>query len=80
MTLEYAGEGEAFMVIADVAVPPGFTVDTTGFDGLVEEGFSIRQVHEAPRYLLHDTEAPPGSYEHMLTYVQQLFAIVARKE
>ena len=50
------------------------------FNELVAIGFSIREVYEAPCHLHHNTKADPGSWTHLLTYVQMLFAIVARKE
>ncbi|MDQ4075254.1 MAG: class I SAM-dependent methyltransferase [Chloroflexota bacterium] len=47
------------------------------FNGLLETGFSIQEVSEAPRHLMQDVQAPPGSWEHWLMYVQSQFAIVA---
>lgn len=49
------------------------------FAGLLEAGFCIRGVEEAPVHLQQDPQAPPGSWEHWLTYVQGQFAIVATK-
>jgi hypothetical protein len=49
------------------------------FNGLVAAGLSIREVQEAPCHLQHNMQARPGSWIHMLTYVQQYFAIVSRK-
>ena len=50
------------------------------FNGLIEEGFVIRQVEESPKYFAADNAlARPGSWEHWLTYVGG-FTIVARKE
>jgi SAM-dependent methyltransferase len=50
------------------------------FNGLIAAGFVIRSVCEAPRHLQHNSEAPAGSWLHMLMYVQQYFAIVAKRE
>ena len=50
------------------------------FNGLLAVGLSIREVHDAPCHLQPSPEARPGTWGHMLTYVQQYFAIVARKE
>jgi SAM-dependent methyltransferase len=47
------------------------------FNGLLEAGFHIRAVEESPRHLRQDPEAPPGSWDHWLTYVQGLFTVVA---
>lgn len=49
------------------------------FNGLVAAGLAIESVWEDPRHIHHRADAAPGSYGHMLTYVQQYFAIVARK-
>lgn len=48
------------------------------FNGLVAASFSIRHVEEAPRYLRQPASAPPGSWEHSLTYMV-MFAVVAEK-
>ena len=48
------------------------------FNGLLAVGLSIKHVQEAPYYHQH-VQAPPGSWEHWLTYVTG-FAIVARKD
>ena len=50
------------------------------FNELLGVGFRIREVHEAPCHLHHNTEARPVTWTHMLTYVQMQFAIVASKE
>ena len=47
------------------------------FNGLVEAGFSIQRVEEAPRHRRQDADAKPGSWEHWLTYFAP-FAVVAR--
>jgi SAM-dependent methyltransferase len=49
------------------------------FNGLLAAGFCIREVEEAPYHLQQDPQAPPGSWEHWLTYVQGQFVIVATK-
>jgi SAM-dependent methyltransferase len=49
------------------------------FNGLVAAGFVIESVWEDPRHLSLDTVAEPGTQEHMLGFVQQYFAIVARR-
>jgi SAM-dependent methyltransferase len=49
------------------------------FNGLIEAGFTIAQVEEYPRHLKPPPGAAPGTVDHMLGYVQQYFAIVARK-
>jgi SAM-dependent methyltransferase len=49
------------------------------FNGLIDNGFSIQQVQEAPEHLKQYPEARPGSWKHILTYVQWHLAIVARK-
>ena len=50
------------------------------FGGLLDLGFSIQTVCEAPHHLRQDVEAAPGSWAHILSYVQWGLAIVARKE
>jgi SAM-dependent methyltransferase len=50
------------------------------FNGLLEAGFVIQEVQEAPVHLQHDAEAVPGSWEHWLMYVQSQFAVVATKQ
>ena len=49
------------------------------FNGLIEAGFNIQAVHEAPAHLRQDLQAPPGSWEHWLSYVHGQFAILAVK-
>ena len=49
------------------------------FNGLVDAGMAIEAVCEDPRHLHHPADAEPGSYRHMLTYVQSYFAIIARR-
>jgi SAM-dependent methyltransferase len=49
------------------------------FNGLVETGFVIRGVWEDPRHLKPETVVEPGTYDHMLGFVQKYFAIVAEK-
>ena len=49
------------------------------FNGLIESGFAIRGVWEDPRHLHHDTDAAPGSYEHMLNHVLNYFCVLAGK-
>jgi SAM-dependent methyltransferase len=49
------------------------------FNGLLDMGFSIEQVHEAPHYQRQDPQAEPGSWPHQETYVSGGFAIVAKK-
>jgi ubiquinone/menaquinone biosynthesis C-methylase UbiE len=50
------------------------------FNGLLEAGFVIQEVHEAPVHLQHEAEVSPGSWEHWLMYVQSQFAVVATKQ
>lgn len=47
------------------------------FNGLIEAGLSIQQVEEAPHYLRQHADAPPGNWEHWLTYFAA-FAVVAK--
>ena len=49
------------------------------FSGLLDLGFSIQGVCEAPYYSRLDPSAPPGSWAHEQAYVAGEFAIVARK-
>ena len=49
------------------------------FTKLVECGFQLTGVWDAPVHLHHDPEAKPGTMEHMETFVQQYFAIVAKR-
>lgn len=49
------------------------------FNGLIDAGFVIRGVWEDPRHLHHAADTRPGTYEHMLAFVQNHFAIVADK-
>ena len=50
------------------------------FNGLLDLGFSIRRVCEAPYHKHLDPSAPPGSWSHEQAYVAGGFAIVARKD
>lgn len=48
------------------------------FNGLIEQGFSIQQVADSPRYFAQENaEAEPGEWKHWLAYVGG-FAVVAR--
>jgi len=49
------------------------------FNGLLEAGFSILQVEDAPEYFSDNPTARPGSWEHYLRYVGG-FAIVVQKQ
>lgn len=50
------------------------------FNGLLEAGFSIRQVEDLSRDVKADSEALPGTWAHEGTYVGGAFVVVARKE
>jgi ubiquinone/menaquinone biosynthesis C-methylase UbiE len=50
------------------------------FNRLIESGFVIREVHEAPYHLHYNPEAAPGSWGHWLMHVQGQFAIVATRQ
>jgi len=49
------------------------------FNGLVEAGLVIEGVWEDPRHLIHDQKAEPGTIEHVHTFVQDYFCILAAK-
>jgi ubiquinone/menaquinone biosynthesis C-methylase UbiE len=49
------------------------------FNGLIDAGFSIRHVQEAPYHLQHDPTACPGSWEHILAHIPWIFAVVSVK-
>jgi SAM-dependent methyltransferase len=50
------------------------------FNGLIDLGFSIQRVCEAPYYRLLDPSAPVGGWTHEQAYVAGEFAIVAKKD
>jgi len=50
------------------------------FNGLLNTGFSIHQVNEAPCHLKESLLAHPGSWKHRLMYIPWHFAIVAKKD
>ena len=49
------------------------------FNGLLNLGFSIYQVEDAPRFFQQNGEAQPGSWDHSLLFLGG-FAIVAKKK
>ena len=49
------------------------------FNHLIGTGFEIRGVWEDPRHLARPSGAAPGTPEHCLEYVQNYFAVLARK-
>ena len=49
------------------------------FNGLLDAGFTIKRVYEAPHYLQPFADAEPGSWGHETRYVAGGFAIVAQK-
>ncbi|MCB8979243.1 MAG: class I SAM-dependent methyltransferase [Ardenticatenaceae bacterium] len=49
------------------------------FNGLIENGFDIRRVVEAPHYQQSFANAEPGSWGHETRYVAGGFAIIAQK-
>lgn len=55
------------------------TIDDV-FNGLLDAGFTIQRVHEAPYYQQPYGDAQPGEWDHQMRYVAGGFAIVARKE
>jgi ubiquinone/menaquinone biosynthesis C-methylase UbiE len=66
-----------------VADPDGVSMEyrhllSDAFNGLIEAGLSIRGVSEDPRHLL-PTTAEAGTYEHLLTWGQIYYDIVAAK-
>jgi hypothetical protein len=50
------------------------------FNGLIECGFVIEQVQEAPSDLYQEGEPEPGTWLHSELYVPGQFAIVASKK
>ena len=50
------------------------------FNGLIENGFDILRVVEAPHYQQSFAQAEPGSWGHETRYVAGGFAIVAQKQ
>lgn len=50
------------------------------FNGLIECGFVIERVEEAPKTLYQSKEDKPGTYEHILRYIPGLFSILAIKK
>ncbi|MEK7078582.1 MAG: class I SAM-dependent methyltransferase [Patescibacteria group bacterium] len=50
------------------------------FNGLIECGFAIERVQEAPFDLYQNKQDKPGSWGHSLRYLPGLFAILARKK
>ena len=85
---ETSWDGEAYRIMEPYA--GGCIEDTESmefrhllkdiFNGLVESGLAIVEVEEDPRHLNLDRGARPGTCEHMLGFVQNYFAIVARKK
>ena len=49
------------------------------FNGLLEVGLSIPQVEDLCRDVKPDVEAPPGTWDHVRTYVGGYFVVVAQK-
>ena len=49
------------------------------FNGLIELGYRIDHVGEAPVHLADASGEEPGSWPHILAHIPWLFAIVARK-
>jgi len=50
------------------------------FNGLLAVGLFVQAVHDDPCHLRHNPRARPGSWQHMLAYVQWGLAIVVRKK
>lgn len=50
------------------------------FNGLIENGFEILRVAEAPHYQQSYAQAEPGSWGHETRYVAGGFAIIAQKQ
>ena len=48
------------------------------FNGLIDSGFSIKRVSEAPRRL-PDPKDKPGSYRHWSAFVQGSYTVLARR-
>jgi len=49
------------------------------FGGLIDLGFTIREVAENPRHLQQPISGEPGSYEHMLHFVALYFDVVVER-
>lgn len=50
------------------------------FNGLIESGFAIKQVVEAPSDLYQEGEPEPGGWLHSLLFVPGIFAILAKRK
>ncbi len=50
------------------------------FNGLIETGFTIRQVEDFSRDIEPDEQAPRGSWTHESTYIGGQFVVVATKD
>jgi hypothetical protein len=49
------------------------------FNGLLNSGFSIQRVHQAPYYQEQHPEAQPGSWAHQRMYVGKEFTVVVMR-
>ena len=50
------------------------------FNGLLDAGFTVQRVYEAPHYQQAYADYEPGSWAHETRYVAGGFAIVAQKK
>jgi ubiquinone/menaquinone biosynthesis C-methylase UbiE len=49
------------------------------FNGLLDAGFAIQSVGEAPYHFQDNSGATPGTWDHSQMYIPWIFAIVAKK-
>jgi hypothetical protein len=60
---EYRGAQETFMVIVDLGIPPGFTVDSSNFEKMVAEGRIDKFSLTARQITLYFGRVKPGAQE-----------------
>ena len=76
--MKYNGAGQTFMVIVDLGIPPGFIVDTTGFEKMVAEGRIDKFATTARQITLYFGKVSPGQEEKFSYELYPKFPIKAK--
>ncbi|MBI4243320.1 MAG: hypothetical protein HY606_04445 [Planctomycetes bacterium] len=70
VSMEYKGAHSTYMVVADLAVPAGFTVDSESFEKMVKDGQIMKYTNQGKNVILYFGDVKPGEkikYSYKLT-------------
>lgn len=77
-TVRYKGAQPTFMVVVELGIPPGFTVDTDGLDALVADGRIDRYGLTGRQILLYLGAVQPGQWISLPYSLRARFPVKAK--